>query len=64
MECSIKAFENPSVFNIYVFNMFSLYSRPGQESQKVFTANYPIDTEASKVKVSKQFTLHESCHVN
>ena len=25
---------------------------PGQESQKVFTAHYPIDTEASKLKVS------------
>ena len=38
---------------LLVLNIISFHLRPGQESQKVFSANYPIDTEASKVKVSE-----------
>ena len=33
------------------FSRWKALANPGQEAQKVFNANYPIDTEASKVKL-------------
>jgi len=33
------------------FNRWKVLSSPGQEYQEVFNANFPIDTEASKVKL-------------
>lgn len=33
------------------FNRWKALGNPGQESQKVFNANFPIDTEASKLKL-------------
>ena len=33
------------------FTRWKALSNPGQESQKVFNANFPIDTEASKLKL-------------
>ena len=39
---------------IYLF-IIRLLFRPGQESQVVFNANFSIDTEVSKTKVSECF---------
>lgn len=51
----------------YMFWYSRLFDSPGQESQKIFNANFPIDTEASKVKVSwtvsKYFTTFVSCNL-
>lgn len=46
-KCSVSAEMSVTDF----FNRWKGLSAPGQESQKVFSAHYPIDTEASKLKL-------------
>jgi len=46
-KCSVSA----EMTNTDFFNRWKGLSAPGQESQKIFNANFPIDTEASKLKL-------------